>query len=423
VIQPSNLRRLAVDHAALHGDKLPPYYLLPPDDGRFAAADDLSQLTVLLAGPTGTPYSQGLWRLHLKMPEDYPNSPPKATFRTRIWHPNVEELTGAVCVDTLKRDWQSKLTLRDVLIVSLLIKSILRSELTTSRQTISCLLINPNPDSALNASAGTLLREEFDAFSHQAKLMTSIHAPIPPGLKNSVLEAKHRGEDPSSIHREEDTTTQRPRKQQCLHPGTIKNQVPDDTISDSENDDPASASKENNPSFSPTPVRLTPPSPRKTALGKRPLSVLAMPYPEDPDADMMLVDSDSEHDSLPKSSSEQNISANTRTRTASPQRKSPKLSLSKGNASFRRDDLQIYEDVPDRTLDLSRSGDGKENHTSTGMKDVLVQDKAANSFGQTQGLSVKPVTSSASRVSKKVAGGPRKVSLAKAKPRIGVRRL
>jgi ubiquitin-conjugating enzyme E2 S len=95
---------------------------LPPDDGRFAAADDLSQLTVLLAGPTGTPYSQGLWRLHLKMPEDYPNSPPKATFRTRIWHPNVEELTGAVCVDTLKRDWQSKLTLRDVLIVSLLIK-------------------------------------------------------------------------------------------------------------------------------------------------------------------------------------------------------------------------------------------------------------------------------------------------------------
>lgn len=117
-MQPSNLRRLAADHAALHHDNLPPYYLLPPDDGRFAAADDLSQLTVLLSGPTGTPYSQGLWRLHLKMPEDYPNSPPKATFRTRIWHPNVEELTGAVCVDTLKRDWESKLTLRDVLIVS-----------------------------------------------------------------------------------------------------------------------------------------------------------------------------------------------------------------------------------------------------------------------------------------------------------------
>lgn len=51
------------------------------------------------------------------MPGDYPKSPPKATFRTRIWHPNVEETTGAVCVDTLKRDWKPELTLRDVLIV------------------------------------------------------------------------------------------------------------------------------------------------------------------------------------------------------------------------------------------------------------------------------------------------------------------
>lgn len=116
-IQVLNLRRLAADHAALHS-KLPPYYLVQPEDGHFAAADDLSQVTILLTGPPGTPYSEGLWRLQLKIPEDYPNSPPKATFRTRIWHPNVEEMTGAVCVDTLKRDWQSKLTLRDVLIVS-----------------------------------------------------------------------------------------------------------------------------------------------------------------------------------------------------------------------------------------------------------------------------------------------------------------
>lgn len=120
----SKLRRLAADHAALHGDRLPPYYLFPPGDGRFAAADDLSQLNVLITGPPGTPYADGLWRLHLKMPEDYPNSPPKATFRTKIWHPNVEEHTGAVCVDTLKRDWQSKLTLRDVLVVSSAISNV-----------------------------------------------------------------------------------------------------------------------------------------------------------------------------------------------------------------------------------------------------------------------------------------------------------
>lgn len=117
MVQVSNMRRLVTDHAALNRD-LPPYYLLRPDNGPFAMGDDLSQLRVLITGPPGTPYAEGLWRLDLKMPEDYPKSPPKATFRTKIWHPNVEENTGAVCVDTLKRDWQSTLTLRDVLVVS-----------------------------------------------------------------------------------------------------------------------------------------------------------------------------------------------------------------------------------------------------------------------------------------------------------------
>lgn len=196
-------------------------------------------------------------------------------------------------------------------------------------------------------------------------------------------------------------------------------------MSDSENEDP---SKENNPSLSSTPVRLTPPSPRK-ALGKRPLSVLTMPYPEDPDADMMLIDSDSEHErDLPKSSSEQNISANTRIRSSSPQRKSPRLAPSKGNASRLRDDLQIYEDVPDRTLmDISRrfSGDGKENRATGGMKDIELQGKtASNALAQTPSFIVKPsLNSNPSRVSKKVVGGPRKTAAPKAKPRIGVRRL
>lgn len=113
--QISKSRRLIADHADLHNNDLPPNYLFCATDNQHS--DDLSQLLVMLAGPHGTPYSAGLWRLQLRIPEDYPASPPKATFRTRIWHPNVEESTGAVCVDTLKRDWEPKLTLRDILVV------------------------------------------------------------------------------------------------------------------------------------------------------------------------------------------------------------------------------------------------------------------------------------------------------------------
>jgi ubiquitin-conjugating enzyme E2 S len=50
------------------------------------------------------------------MPMDYPKNPPKGTFKTRMWHPNVEESTGAVCLETLKRDWDPKLTLKDILL-------------------------------------------------------------------------------------------------------------------------------------------------------------------------------------------------------------------------------------------------------------------------------------------------------------------
>ncbi|KAJ5682216.1 Ubiquitin-conjugating enzyme E2 [Penicillium macrosclerotiorum] len=435
----SNLRRLAADHAALHSNKLPPYYLFPPDDGRFAAPDDLSQLTLLLTGPAGTPYAQGIWRLNLKMPEDYPQSPPKATFRTRIWHPNVEELTGAVCVDTLKRDWQSKLTLRDVLV------------------TISCLLIHPNPDSALNSSAGTLLREDYGNFAHQAKLMTSIHAPIPLDLQEMVKEAKNRGEDLNSIPTErqnESSHSLRPRKQQRLHSGIprkiVRRTTPteyshsplhdaNDTMSDSENEDPASASKENNPSLSPVPVCLAPASPRKNAHGKRPLSVLSIPYPEDPDVDMMLVDSDSEcevQQTPSVTASEQNISANnTRIhRPTSPQRKSPKLTLARAvNAPFRlRDDLQIYEDVPDRTR---YNADGKENCDAgtSGLREKcdLYPARPGNSAntiasGLSPNLSAPYSTSDSShpsKVMKKAGLGGRRAGVPKPKPRIGVRRL
>lgn len=319
--------------------------------------------------------------------------------------------------------------------------------------------------------------------------MTSIHAPIQPALQGAVQEAKHRGEDPGSVHRETDIHHQRPRKQQRIQTGTaMKNNRPpseyiphpprdiathpqpvpeDDPMQmsdvDDENDDPASASKENNPSLSPTPVRLAPPSsPRKNAFGKRPLSVLSLAYPEDPDTEMMLVDSESEPEhevdtpqtNLSFSSSDKNIAANTSSSSTtfsryarhspsmSPQRKTPKLALSRrGNTPTRlREDVQIYEDVPDRTLtDISRrfGSDGKENRDSISvpraLKDIrgLHTEKVAHptnpqamQSGHQPNCNASPLISnqSPSKVSKK-ALGLRKGALPKVKPRIGLRRL
>ncbi|KAL5116746.1 hypothetical protein ACEQ8H_005358 [Pleosporales sp. CAS-2024a] len=168
-----SLRRLAADHASLHTAGLPPNYLFPPAHD----ASELTSLDILLAGPVGTPYQNGVWRLHLDIPPTYPTAPPTAQFRTRLWHPNIDEATGAVCVETLKRDWSSTLKLRDVLV------------------TISCLLIQPNPASALNEAAGKLASEDWDAFCRRAKLMTEIHAAVPNNIATQVKEAQMRGED------------------------------------------------------------------------------------------------------------------------------------------------------------------------------------------------------------------------------------
>jgi ubiquitin-conjugating enzyme E2 S len=87
---------------------------------------------------------------------EFPAVPPKGYFITKIFHPNVS-LKGEICVNTLKKDWKPELGIRHVLL------------------TVKCLLINPNPESALNEEAGKLLLEKYEDYCKRAALMTSVH--------------------------------------------------------------------------------------------------------------------------------------------------------------------------------------------------------------------------------------------------------
>ena len=454
----SSRRRLVLDHSSLRRKGLPPNYLFPSEDSNTDyTPDDITQLTVLLTGANGTPFSQGLWRLHLKIPEEYPKLPPKATFKTRIFHPNVEENTGAVCVETLKRDWKPELTLRDVLV------------------TISCLLLQSNPDSALNSTAGALIQEDYDAFAQQAKLMTTIHAPIPIGLRKAVQEAQMRGEDANmrgSLQRLQQTEKQGTRPSSSssrasstsssvvmkkkainnsashlascapIHSAVTQNR--DLQEAESSSDEEEDPSKENNPSLSPSPV-TTPKarsvSPRRSALGKRPLSVL--PTPVDPD-DYHFSDHDTK-----ETDSERNISANmtptaVKDQTSSdpsqeqeqPLRKSPKLTEINGkgvNASGRIRDSNTTSSCTDEEGLLltkpitSRPEEEKENRSQPvsdaaaveGEKKVLATDSTTNKVKPIAGHPMRPTirktsTASSSGSTKSGNGG---------KARVGIRRL
>ncbi|XP_076893199.1 ubiquitin-conjugating enzyme E2 22-like isoform X2 [Bidens hawaiensis] len=119
--------------------------------------DDFSTIFADIEGPAGTPYENGVFRMKLILSRDFPHSPPKGYFLTKIFHPNIAS-NGEICVNTLKRDWNPTLGLRHVLIV------------------VRCLLIEPFPESALNEQAGKMLLENYDEYAKHARLYTGIHA-------------------------------------------------------------------------------------------------------------------------------------------------------------------------------------------------------------------------------------------------------
>lgn len=117
----------------------------------------LNEIHAVISGPEETPFYGGKFRMKLVLSEDYPSSPPRGYFLTKIYHPNVAA-NGDICVNTLKKDWNSAVTIKHIL------------------QIIRCLLIVPFPESSLNDEAGKLFMESYEEFARRARIMTEVHA-------------------------------------------------------------------------------------------------------------------------------------------------------------------------------------------------------------------------------------------------------
>ncbi|KAF9528783.1 ubiquitin-conjugating enzyme/RWD-like protein [Crepidotus variabilis] len=130
----------------------------PPEGIRIQTSDeDMLDVTGIIEGPEGTPYAGGYFRVKFRFTNEFPAAPPKCWFATKIFHPNVGP-TGEICVNTLKKDWKPEYGIGQILV------------------TVKCLLIYPNPESALDEEAGKLLLEEYASYCERAKLITSVHA-------------------------------------------------------------------------------------------------------------------------------------------------------------------------------------------------------------------------------------------------------
>jgi len=77
--------------------------------------DNLYEWVSTIVGPSDSPYKDGVFFLDIQFPTDYPFKPPKVTFRTRIYHCNVNS-SGQICLDILKEQWSPALTISKVLL-------------------------------------------------------------------------------------------------------------------------------------------------------------------------------------------------------------------------------------------------------------------------------------------------------------------
>ena len=87
----------------------------PPNCSAGPKGDNLYEWLSTILGPPGSVYESGVFYLDIHFTTDYPFKPPKVTFKTRIYHCNINS-QGVICLDILKDNWSPALTISKVLL-------------------------------------------------------------------------------------------------------------------------------------------------------------------------------------------------------------------------------------------------------------------------------------------------------------------
>ncbi|KAI1662343.1 ubiquitin-conjugating enzyme/RWD-like protein [Daldinia decipiens] len=107
---------------------------------------------VRFKGPAETPFENGTWKVHVELPDQYPYKSPSIGFVNRIFHPNIDELSGSVCLDVINQTWSPMFDMINIFEVFL-----------------PQLLRYPNPADPLNGEAAALLMREPKSYDAKVK--------------------------------------------------------------------------------------------------------------------------------------------------------------------------------------------------------------------------------------------------------------
>ncbi|XP_022727798.1 ubiquitin-conjugating enzyme E2-17 kDa-like isoform X1 [Durio zibethinus] len=121
------------------------------------AGDDMFHWQATIMGPADSPYAGGVFLVSIHFPPDYPFKPPKLSFKTKVYHPNINS-NGSICLDILKEQWSPALTVSKVLL------------------SICSLLTDPNPDDPLVPEIAHTYKTDRAKYESTARAWTQKYA-------------------------------------------------------------------------------------------------------------------------------------------------------------------------------------------------------------------------------------------------------